>query len=171
MFEIKTLAIIGASGNVGEGVLPSLLQKTNLQITVISRPESKATFPAAVNVVRASADDPASFEKAFQGQDAVLSLVPSFGASNESLIVDAAAKAGVKYFVPSQFGHDTTDPKVVELLPLFIDKVRVVEKLRSHESTMGWAGIVTGMFLDWVSSFGCREECSEGWLIDGKCRA
>jgi uncharacterized protein YbjT (DUF2867 family) len=169
MSEIKTLAIIGASGNLGEVVLPTFLQKTNLQITVISRPESKATFPAAVNVLRASVDDPVSFEKAFQGQDAVLSLIASSEVPKEGFIIDAAAKAGVKYFMPSEFGYDTTDPKVVELLPLFKDKAQVVEKLRSHESTMGWTGLMTGMFFDWVSLLQWKR--SSGWLTDGKCRA
>lgn len=151
MSEIKNIAIIGASGNVGEVVLPAFLEKTNIKITVISRPESKATFPSSVNVVRASVNDPASLEKAFQGQDAVICLIATAEIPREGLIVDAAAKAGVKWFVPSEFGHDTTDPKVAELLPIFKGKVGVVEKLRSHEATMGWTSIITGLFLDWVS--------------------
>lgn len=151
MSEIKTVAIIGASGNVGEVVLPTFLQKTKLRITVISRPESKATFPSSVNVVRASVDDPSSYEKAFLGQDAVLCLIAGAESSKQGIIIDAAAKAGVKWFLPSEFGHDTTDPKVAGLLPIWQEKADVVEKLKSHEGTMGWTAIVTGLFLDWVS--------------------
>jgi saccharopine dehydrogenase-like NADP-dependent oxidoreductase len=160
MSDIKTLAIIGASGNVGEVVLPTLLRKTNLKITVVSRPESKATFPPDVQVLKASVDDPSSLEKAFQGQDAVLCLISPFAVSTEGLIVDAAAKAGVKYFVPSEFGHDTTDPKVLELLPIFSAKSTVIEKLVSHEAKMGWTGFVTGLFLDWVSTNDPRDRRS-----------
>ena len=152
MSDIKTLAIVGASGNVGEVVLPTLLQKTNLKITVISRPESKATFPPNVQVLRASVDDPSSFEKAFQGQDAVLCLISPFEVSKEGMIVDAAIKMGVKYFIPSEFGHDTTDPKVLEVLPIFKAKRAVIKNLESHEAKMGWTGIITGLFLDWVST-------------------
>jgi uncharacterized protein YbjT (DUF2867 family) len=153
MSDIKNLAIIGASGSVGEVVLPTFLQKTNLKITVISRPESKATFPPSVQVLRASINDPLSFEKALHDQDAVLCLLGPSQVSKEGLIVDAAAKAGVKFFVPSEFGHDTTDPKIEELLPVFKSKITVAKELESHESKMQWTAIVTGLFLDWVSSY------------------
>ena len=152
MSDIKTLAIIGASGNVGEVVLPTFQQKTNLKITVISRPESKATFPPSVQVIKVSIDDLSSLEKALQGQDAVLSLITPSQVSKEELIVDAAIKAGVKYYIPSEFGHDTTDPKVLELLPIFKAKTEITKKLVSHEAKMGWTAIVTGLFLDWVST-------------------
>lgn len=168
MALIKNVAIIGAGGNLGKAVLPAFLEKTNVKITVVSRPESKSTFPSSVNVVRASVDDPASFEKAFQGQDAVLCLIATSEIPKEGLIVEAAAKAGVKWFVPSEFGHDTTDPKVVKQLPIFSGKDAVVEKLRSHESTMGWTGIVTGLFLDWglVTGFlgyDCKNHAATIW--------
>ena len=78
------------------------------------------------------------------------------------MIVDAAAKAGVKYFVPSEFGHDTTDPKVLELLPVFKAKTAVTKKLESHEEKMGWTGIVTGLFLDWVSTDDIQSQKSGG---------
>jgi len=45
MAPITTVAVVGGSGGVGEGVLPQLL-KTNLQITAVSRAESKAKYPS-----------------------------------------------------------------------------------------------------------------------------
>jgi predicted dinucleotide-binding enzyme len=42
--EIKSVAIIGGAGNVGEAAVAALL-KTDLHITIVTRQESKSTFP------------------------------------------------------------------------------------------------------------------------------
>jgi predicted dinucleotide-binding enzyme len=44
MSDIKSVTIIGAAGNLGVAVLDAFL-KTNITVTVITRPESKSTFP------------------------------------------------------------------------------------------------------------------------------
>ena len=146
--SFKNIAVIGASGNVGNGVVPLLLQ-SGLKITAITREDSKSTFPQGVEVKRTDYSFE-SLKSHFQGQDAVLCLVATSGLKAELTVVDAAAAAGVKWFVPSELGHNTSDPRVVQLLPIFSEKVKIVDHLRSKEKDgLSWTGIHTGLFFDW----------------------
>jgi saccharopine dehydrogenase-like NADP-dependent oxidoreductase len=149
MTSIKTVAIIGAGGNVGSAILEKLLQ-TNLTITIISRPESKSTFPSAINVIKTSYDLE-GLTSAFKNQDAVVCCLAVTALKVGNAIVDAAAAAGVKWFLPSEYGHDPTDPRVVDLLPVLKVKTSVVAHLKEKEREgLKWTGIITGLFFDWV---------------------
>lgn len=64
-------------------------------------------------------------------------------------MIEAAAKAGVKRFIPSEFGSDTLNEKCLGL-PLFVDKVKVQDTLKNATSNgMTYSLIITGPFLDW----------------------
>ncbi|KAB2573674.1 uncharacterized protein LTHEOB_9291 [Lasiodiplodia theobromae] len=144
---IKNVVLIGAGGNLGPSVLKQFLA-SSLNVTILSRPESKSTFPAGVKVVK-SDYTPDSLKSAFTNQDAVVSLVgtPAFGA--QQTIIDAAIAAGVKRFIPSEFGSDTSSAEVVSLVPFLGGKRKVVEYLQSKESGIEWSGFITGPFFDW----------------------
>jgi hypothetical protein len=68
------------------------------------------------------------------------------------VLIDAAVAAGVRRFLPSEFGNDTEQP-AVRALPVFKPKVAVQEYLKGKAGT-GSAGltytlVATGPFLDW----------------------
>jgi hypothetical protein len=84
-----------------------------------------------------------------KGQDAVVSLLGSPGLADAQLaLIDAAAEAGVQRFIPSEFGHNTGNDKIVDLVPLFGGKRKFVERIRSH-SSLTWTAVITGLFFDW----------------------
>lgn len=67
------------------------------------------------------------------------------------LLIDAAAAAGIRRFIPSEFGSDTTNPKAAAL-PIFKGKIAAQKALR--EKAAGGTGfsytiICNGPFLDW----------------------
>ncbi|KAH7028607.1 hypothetical protein B0J12DRAFT_327470 [Macrophomina phaseolina] len=144
---VKNVVLIGAGGNLGPSILKQFLA-SSLNVTVLSRPESKSTFPSEVKVVR-SDYSPDSLKSAFTGQDAVVSLVgtPAFGA--QQTIIDAAIAAGVKRFIPSEYGCNTQSPDVISLVPFLGGKRQVVEYLQSKESSISWTALITGPFFDW----------------------
>lgn len=150
MSSIKNVLIIGAGGNAGTPILKSLLETNDFNITVLTRPQSKATFPSSVNVVKSDYSIE-SFESAFQGQDAVIATVGNGAFDHLKKIVDAAVRAGVKRFIPSEFGIDTKDPEVIEFLPaVFGSKRKVIEYLESKQDEgLSWTAVSTGAFLDW----------------------
>ncbi|KAM0666120.1 hypothetical protein MY8738_009690 [Beauveria namnaoensis] len=148
MSSITKVAIIGANGNLGQSVLPSVIN-ASFQVTVITRAESNSAFPPDVKVVKTEYTEK-KLAKALQGQDAVLCLIDAGALQVESLIINAAASAGVKWFIPSEFGHNTLDNRVLEALPILKGKVQVTAQLRAKEQHgMQWTGIVTGLFFDW----------------------
>lgn len=86
---------------------------------------------------------------AFKGQDAVVQIYFS-GAPQSKVLIDAAIKAGVKRFIPSEFGIDKGDDEVVKMVPFLAFKQEVSDYLISKEDTgLTWTGIITGGFFDW----------------------
>ena len=65
-------------------------------------------------------------------------------------MIDAAVKAGVKRFVPSEFGCDTRNEKAMTLLPRhFKGKLETVQYLKEKEKDdLTWTSFVTGPFFD-----------------------
>ena len=95
---------------------------------------------------------PASLKTALTGQDAVISVLGGGSLGDPQFaLIDAAVAAGVKRFVPSEYGSDTTDEKVVAFVPFFKGKQAVTAHLRKKESEgLQWTGVITGPFFDWV---------------------
>jgi uncharacterized protein YbjT (DUF2867 family) len=153
--SVKNVALIGAGGNLGPSILSEFL-KSDFSVTVLSREESKATFPSGVQVVKTDYS-PESLAKAFKGQDAVISIVGNDGFADQTKIIDAAASAGVKRFIPSEFGSDTENSEVRAIVPIFNGKKQVVDYLKTKESdTFSWSALITGPFFDWVCSTSSR---------------
>jgi saccharopine dehydrogenase-like NADP-dependent oxidoreductase len=106
-----------------------------------------------VKVLRISVDDTAKLVEALTGQDAVFSLVSGHAIVDQHKTIDAAVTAGVKWFVPSEFGHNTTDERILKFLPKFSDKIKVVDDLKSREKDgLSWVSVITALFFDWVSN-------------------
>jgi uncharacterized protein YbjT (DUF2867 family) len=91
-----------------------------------------------------------SLTNALRGQDAVVSTIASAALAMQLLLVEAAAKAGVKRFLPSEFGSDTVHPKTSQL-PSFGHKVAVQKALEKEAQTSGmtYTLVINGPFFDW----------------------
>lgn len=142
------MIIIGAGGNLGPSVLRALL-KSSFETSVLSREGSSSTFPAGVNVLRANYDSVDSLKKAFQGQDAVISLVGGNALGDQNKLIDAAIAAGVQRFLPSEFGSDTPNTKTLAIAPFLEAKYATVNYLKSKEDAISWTSVITGPFFDW----------------------
>ncbi|KAF9698479.1 hypothetical protein EKO04_003762 [Ascochyta lentis] len=146
--SIKNVIIIGSGGNLGPSVLKAFLN-SSFNTSVLSREGSSSTFPSGVNVLRANYESIDSLKQAFQGQDAVISIVGGSALGDQNKLIDAAVAAGVKRFIPSEYGVDTTNPKVLAIAPFFQAKISTVDYLKSKEDALSWTAVATGAFLDW----------------------
>ncbi|KAI9665554.1 MAG: hypothetical protein M1831_001697 [Alyxoria varia] len=160
---IKNVILAGAGGNTGQATLPALLN-AGFNVSVLTRSSSNAAFPESVTV-HATDYSEASLSEAFKGQDAVVSMVGSFEpkvlTDVQVKMVDVAVKAGVRWFIPSEYGMDTSPEKGEELCPPLKLKRAVSGHLKSLESSgMGWTGIIVGAFFDWALENGFM-----GWNI------
>ena len=87
-------------------------------MTVLSRESSEATFGPGITVRKTDFSD-GDLELAFKGQDAVVSAVGATGFGDQAKFVDAAVRAGVKRFIPSEFSSNSLSDAVIKLVPLF----------------------------------------------------
>jgi hypothetical protein len=125
-----------------------MLQRQSPTLTdVLVGEGSDKTFPDNVKVARANFDSFDSLKSAFQDQDAVISLVASDVLSSQTKLIDAAIAAGVKRYIPSEFGSNTADPRAVEAVPFFKGKVDIQEYLKSKKDDISQTTLITGPFF------------------------
>ncbi|KAK0610610.1 hypothetical protein B0T17DRAFT_119327 [Bombardia bombarda] len=153
------VAVAGATGRLGLPVVAELL-KAGFQVTALTRASANSdgtgpSIPPSVASVEVDYASLSSLTSALQGIDAVVSTLSSAALSSQILLIQAAAAAGVKRFIPSEFGSNTLNPKS-QALPVYRDKVLVQESLREIVSRSGQEGggltytlILTGPFLDY----------------------
>lgn len=141
-----------AGGNLGPSILEGLDKDSHFTVSVLSRAGSSSTFPSHIKVHRVDDSYPEDqLLTALKGQDAVVLLLPTTDAQTHKSIIDASIKAGVKRIIPSEFGSDTSNPAIIDEVPIiFKAKQEVAQYLQSKEETgLSWTGIFTGCFFDW----------------------
>jgi len=164
MVVIKNVAIVGASGALGVPVLNALVDSKKFNVTVLTRTSSKGDFPASVKVVPVDYDSVESLTAALRGQDVVVSTVGPTGLQGQSLVIDAAVAAGVKRFLPSEFGSNTDNPKS-KTLPIFGYKVAIqeyIEEKAAANPDFTYTLVRNGPFLDWGINVGFLIEWQSG---------
>jgi hypothetical protein len=152
MTALRKVIVVGAGGtNIGHHVAHALAADPSFVLSILSRASSKSTYPSNATII--TVPDKAGhgdYVKALQGQDAVVSALGFEGLPTEKAIIDAAIEAGVKRFMPSEFGMDNTNPVSQNLSPVFKLKAGIIEYLKSKEGTgLTWTAVPTGMWLDW----------------------
>ncbi|KAL7896364.1 hypothetical protein HDV63DRAFT_247648 [Trichoderma sp. SZMC 28014] len=148
---LKNVALIGASGSVGKVVVDAFHNDKRFNVTVLRRASSSATYPSEFKVVDVDYDSLESLTAALAGQDAVVSTINSAApVDTQKKFVDAAVAAGVKRFVPSEFGCDL-DNALARTLPVFAPKVAIQDYLKekAQSSPLTYTFAYSGPFLDW----------------------
>lgn len=151
MASSDSVIIFGASGNVGQYVVPALL-KAGVKITVVTRKGSNTAF-SYENVTVAITDYSSQSELVtiVRGHASVISFLSGGALPLQKNLIDAAVEAGATYFIPSEFGHDTTNEDVTTLLPIFSAKTGIIAYLEEREKDgLNWTIIITALFFDWV---------------------
>jgi len=164
MVVIKNVTVVGATGAVGKPILDALIESKKFNVTVLSRESSTATFPSSVKVTQADYSSVESLTAALKGQDAVVSAVGTEGLVGQSTIIDAAIAAGVKRFLPSEFGSNLANPKTAAL-PVFGHKVATrnhIEEKVKNGADLTYTYVITGPFLDWGLDMGFIFDTKEG---------
>ncbi|KAI1458848.1 putative oxidoreductase CipA-like protein [Annulohypoxylon moriforme] len=154
MSTISKVAVAGASGAFGLPVVNQLLED-GFKVTVLVRKGTNHTFPSGVTITEVDYESPTTLTKALTGQDAVVSVVGFAGLSQQIPLVEAAVKAGVKRFIPSEYGGDAENEKISQL-PMFTIK-KTTKELLKKEAAQGkitYTLISNGPFLDMAMQYG-----------------
>jgi saccharopine dehydrogenase-like NADP-dependent oxidoreductase len=104
-----------AGGHVGKYFAEELLRTGKHTVTAITREGSTSKLPNGVKIARVNYDDEASLISALQGQQfLVITLAAQGPADTHSKLVAAAAKAGIPYVMPNNYGSDVENRKLCE---------------------------------------------------------
>ena len=150
---ITNIALIGANGNLGPSILHALLSVPSFKVTVLSRSGSKSTYPSSVKVVEVpSSASESDYTTALSGIDAFITTFAGTNADLQITLSNAAVAAGVRLFIPADFGScDSSSQFALDLMPLYVGKKKVREHLQSlaKEGKLSWTSIICGHFFDY----------------------
>ncbi|KAI0151595.1 NAD(P)-binding protein [Xylariaceae sp. FL1272] len=149
---IRNIALVGATGTIGAPILTALLAVGH-NVTVLTRPSSTASFLSAVTTHKGDYYDETFAFEALQGQD-VLILALSYNAYDAQIpLIKAAAKAGVSYIVPCEFGSDPTHPTLNTEISLMSMKAPF-RKLIEDLGVSSWIGVVNNPWVEFSIRLG-----------------
>lgn len=152
------VAIAGATGNLGLPILEAVLD-AGYDVTVLSRiggNSSKLRSYPKLIIKEVDFSSVKSLARALEGVDAVVSCLATLAIGAQNPLIDASVSAGVKRFIPAEFGMDSTNPLCMEL-PVCAPKVATQEYLLAKSETkpeFTFTGIANGLFLDWCLDAG-----------------
>ena len=139
MVQTPSFAVAGATGGLGPAIVKELLAN-NFRVTVLTRKGSSSArdFEKSKLLHFAEVDysDVKGLTDVLKGIDIVVSTVGRPGIDSQIPLIDAAVAAGVKRFIPSEFGADSEQPKN-KLLPHFAGKRHIVDHLK--QTADNWA--------------------------------
>jgi putative NADH-flavin reductase/uncharacterized protein with HEPN domain len=153
------VALLGADGKLGPAILHALLNH-NFQVTALKRASSKSpdNYPSSVSVARLQDDFAVdAITPALSGHDAVIVTIQGSQTDIQRRLAQACIKAGVKRFIPADFGSvDASSPRAQALVPLYKHKdsfrKQLVEMARENQS-FSFTNLVCGHFFDWSLDF------------------
>lgn len=158
----RKIAFLGASGQLGTPTLKALLAQGVHTITAIQRREASSLFPPEVAVRLGDLEDEAFIIEVLKGQDVMILMPPLSHLGLQKGFVRAAAKAGVPYVLPSEFGPDPFAHQLVEENVLLQDK-KAIRDLVDELGISSWVSITVGPWLDSGLALGL-------WGIDLRAR-
>lgn len=117
------VAVAGGTGGIGQHIVEGIVASGKHEVIVLSRRTSHPDLDALnVRVVPVSYDDPASLASALQGVHTIISTISGFNEASmvvpQLALLDAAVKAGVKRFAPSEFSVRADPESPIEIYRL-----------------------------------------------------
>mmetsp|Transcript_37305 Transcript_37305/g.60416 ORF Transcript_37305/g.60416 Transcript_37305/m.60416 type:complete len:307 (+) Transcript_37305:193-1113(+) len=157
----KTVLIAGGTGGLGEKIALALLDSKHFSVKILSRVESVTGSKKSVvdvlvskgaSLVTVKDESVEQAVDALTGSEVVISVLNGGGLAYQLVLIEAAKKAGVKLFIPSDFGIDIYSLDVQKKLSgtkaeQFLSvKVAAVDSLKKHG--LDHTEIVTDFFTD-----------------------
>ncbi|KAF4470500.1 hypothetical protein FALBO_2597 [Fusarium albosuccineum] len=127
--SIKTVALLGYTGNIGPHALNALVANGNSNVTVFSRSAQDEKLPnATFRQIDLASSSVESLAQEFKGHGAVADLTSIPDPTVSIRVVDAAVAASVYRFIPAEFSHSPSNVKA-RALPLWAGKNLVYQHL------------------------------------------
>ncbi|KAJ3252059.1 hypothetical protein HK103_001861 [Boothiomyces macroporosus] len=151
----ETVAVVGATGNLGVSIAKAVIAK-KLKVKIVTRQDTLASKKELLDefkshgaeIVVADFKSIDSLAAALKGVQVVISATGGAALGEQIQLIDAAKKAGVSRFYPSEYGID--DVEYPTKHPIIDAKVSI----RKHAEAAGLQTVVafTGFFAEWALS-------------------
>jgi uncharacterized protein YbjT (DUF2867 family) len=178
MSNLKVFAVAGGTGASPIALGPFIVEGLILAgatVKVLARkgstnsPGAEKLKTLGAKIVEVDYQDVLSMQQALKGVDVVVSVLGGAGIAAQVPLAEAAVKAGVKLFVPSEFGNpsvhpDNTDRDVNTMGPI-APKVKMHQTLKKLE--LPYVLIFNGIFADAVKVFWVTGEKKASVVGDG----
>ncbi|KAJ4178563.1 hypothetical protein NW755_013101 [Fusarium falciforme] len=131
--QVKNVALVGASGNLGVVIQDHFLAQLDspLRVSVLTRQGSDAKLPAGLNAI--STDySPASLEQGLRRKDVVIMFLPPESTVDHETVMDAAVRAVVKRFFPPEYGRS------------------IVKYLEQTQDVTSWTAVLCNPWIDFA---------------------
>ncbi|KAI1447289.1 hypothetical protein F5Y02DRAFT_42550 [Annulohypoxylon stygium] len=152
MAGFQNILIIGATGSFGSILLNEVQKEPSFTLTILRRASSKFQPPAHLKRIVIPDSYPTDdLVAAFKGQDVVINCMSTFTVPDQFRMIDAAIVAGVKRYVPSEYGLNNMRPDTQALNLVFHTKGKIQEYLREKAAVgaIEWMAVACGMWLKW----------------------
>ncbi|PWN40270.1 NAD(P)-binding protein [Ceraceosorus guamensis] len=161
--RVESVALVGATGQQGSHILKQLLASpalSRLQVTALTRKQSgsanqlkvEADARARVRVLPVNYDDHAELVRALRGKDVLLcTLSVHAPPEQQNKLVDAAKEAGVKWFIPNEWGYDPP-PAVAQDTMIGLSKSK--ERAHIQHRDLPWIAFAPGFWYSYSLSGG-----------------
>jgi hypothetical protein len=155
---LPRIAIAGATGNLGLPIHSALLS-AGYHVTALSRiggNRSKLSPHLNLTIKEVDFTSVSALSEALQNIEVVISCLATSAMGSQNPLIDASVVAGVKRFIPAEFGMDSQNPLAMQL-PVCVPKVETQKYLREqvkNNPNFTWTAIANGMFLDWGLEMG-----------------
>lgn len=152
VFRKQTVAVIGATGQVGFPLTRGLLElghAVRVLCRNINNEKVKELENEGASILHTKMDSMDSLVETLRGSEVLVCAVPATPEildESEPLWLEAALKAGIKRFVPTEFGGHTRGMNMGEGV-LFDKKKKLHEKI--FASGIGWTFVYTGGIFDY----------------------
>ncbi|EKM60077.1 uncharacterized protein PHACADRAFT_250947 [Phanerochaete carnosa HHB-10118-sp] len=146
------VAVAGGTGGIGLHIVEAIVEAGNHDVIVLSRrPSHPVLDKLGVPIVAVSYNDPAALVKALEGVHTVISTIAGPGADAftdaQLALLDAAVKAGVTRFAPSEFAARSAADNPIEI---YRAKWPVTEAVK--KSGLEYTIYEVGMFMNYLAS-------------------
>ncbi|KAF5238827.1 hypothetical protein FANTH_10155 [Fusarium anthophilum] len=153
MSSYKNVALLG-KGRLGSAVLEEFVN-AGFSVTVLSRdPSGVKDLPSGVKTHEVDYSSQDSLVEALRGNDVAIATFGSSAIMGQEPIIEACIKAGVKRYIPADWGSVTTDPEA-RSLPINYPTAQVQESLKkkAEAGLLEYTIFSVGAFLDLLLDF------------------
>ncbi|KAK0664056.1 hypothetical protein DIS24_g519 [Lasiodiplodia hormozganensis] len=152
MFTIKNVVVIGATGFIGAPTIEAL-KAAGFNVTVLTRPSSTSKIPSGFNIKKVDYGSFESLKAAFEGQDAVVAMTATRASGEQFTIIDAAIAAGIKRYIPSEFGvvdytHGLPHQGIKHAIRGKLDTIDYLLEKSKQYPAFTWTRVATSFFFE-----------------------